>query len=270
MSQRYHETFAKLRSEDRLAFVPFWMCGDPTPQKSLEIIEKIAEFADILELGIGFSDPLADGRAIQDSSARAISSGATTQKSLEIIEKIRKKFPKKPIGCLVYLNLILNFGNGKNPQKNIENFFKIAKKSGVDSVLVPEIPVEEVSLVEKPARENEIDLIFLVSTNTPQNRLEKILEKSSGFLYAISTPSTTGTRSTIAVETLEMIEKLKKKTDLPIVVGFGISSPNHLEILKKSGASGGIIGSKLLEFRGDLHELASFCKKCQVACSAKN
>lgn len=254
---RYQETFLQLKNQNKMAFMPFWMLGDPTSEKSLEIIEKIADSADILELGIPFSDPLADGPTLQDSAKLAIENGSTTKKCLDLVSQIRAQFPEKPIGLLVYLNLVLQFG--------IEPFFEACKKAGVDSVLIPELPIEEIALVKKAANQNEIALIFLVSTNTEHDRLDQILEISKedkAFIYAISTPSITGAKTDISPKTIAMIKDLKQKTKTPICVGFGISTPEHLAELKKAGADGGIIGSRLFSFRGDLAGLNTFCESC--------
>lgn len=272
----YKNTFSQLKKDkvnsegredalgqNKIAFIPFWMIGDPSPEKSEEIIEILAKNSDVLELGIPFSDPLADGPTIQASVNRALEAGTTTEKCFKIIKNIRKKFPEKPIGLLVYFNLILSFSGGKDFKENIQKFFEQAQESGVDSVLIPEIPIEEISIVEQGAKENNVDLIFLISTNTPEDRVEKIIEKSGGFIYAISTPSVTGAKTDIASETLEMVQQLKTKTDLPICVGFGISSPEHIKILKENKADGAIIGSKLFEFRDELEALKAFCKTCK-------
>lgn len=255
---RYQQTFSALKKQNKMAFIPFWMIGDPDSDKSQEIIEKMAVTADILELGIPFSDPLADGKVLQDSANRAIESGITVQRCLNIVSNIRKKFPIKPIGLLVYLNLILQFG--------IEDFFINCQKSGVDSVLIPELPIEEVQLIEAFSKKYKIDLIFLVSTNTPQDRINLILKKSGGFLYAISTPGITGAKSSIDPKTLKMVQSLKAQTDLPICVGFGISSPEHLTLLKENKADGGIIGSKLFEFSANLNSMEIFCESCKKVC----
>ncbi|MDH3324491.1 MAG: tryptophan synthase subunit alpha [Candidatus Peregrinibacteria bacterium] len=259
---RYENTFAGLKKEGRIGFVPFWMIGDPDIERSFEVISRIAKHADVLELGIPFSDPLADGPTIQASVNRALETGATTDKCLGVVKRLRAEFPEKPIGLLVYFNLILNF-NGHEGDESIKAFFETAKDSGVDSVLIPELPVEEVALLEDVASETEIDLIFLVSTNTSADRVEQILKKSNGFLYAISTPSITGAKTDISSKTLEMVKNLKSQTDLPICVGFGISSPEHIANLKSAGADGAIIGSKLFEFRDDLEALERFCEKCR-------
>lgn len=262
---RYEKTFSALKRNKKIGFVPFWMIGDPTPEKSEEIIEILAKNSDVLELGIPFSDPLADGPTIQAAVNRSLDAGTTTDKCFGIIKNIRNKFPEKPIGLLVYFNLILSYSGGPDFEKNIEAFFTQASDAGVDSVLIPEIPVEEVAIVEKIAKAQKIELIFLISTNTPEDRVQKIIEKSGGFIYAISTPSVTGAKTDIDPKTLEMVQRLKQLTDLPICVGFGISSPEHIQLLKENNADGAIIGSKLFEYREDLETLEAFCKSCMDA-----
>ena len=251
----YEKTFDRLKKSGEIAFIPFWMIGDPDIKQSEKIIEILAKKADILELGIPFSDPLADGPTIQASVNRALEAGTTTKQCLGVVKNLRQKFPEKPIGLLVYFNLILSFG--------IADFFKEASKSGVNSVLIPEVPIEEVVLIESPAKEHNIELIFLVSTNTPEDRVDKIIEKAGGFIYAVSTPSITGAKADISETTMRMVQRLKSKTELPIVVGFGISSPEHIKELKENKADGAIIGSKLFTFRDDLEALESFCQACK-------
>ncbi len=254
---RYHKAFAQLKSENRIAFIPFWMIGDPTPEDSLKVIESLAENADILELGMPFSDPLADGPTIQAAVNRSLESGTTTQKCFDIIGKVRTKFPQKPIGLLVYLNLIMQYG--------IKEFFTACKSVGVDSVLIPELPVEEVQLVKSVAEKNQIDLVFLLSTNTPKDRRQKIYSHSGGFIYTVSTPSITGAKNDLNPDTLHLVSALKKATKLPICVGFGVSEPEHISALKEAGADGAIIGSKLINVyqKEGLEELKNFSQACQ-------
>ena len=254
---RYQTTFAQCKSENRAAFIPFWMIGDPDPAKSQKIIETIADHADILELGMPFSDPLADGPTIQASVTRALEANTTTSQCFEVIKNLREKFPSKPIGLLVYLNLILAYG--------IEKFFQQCADAGVDSVLIPEMPIEEVGLVKSVAQTADIDLVFLVSTNTPEARMQSIFDNSGGFLYTVSTPSITGAKTEISPDTLELIKTLKTKTDLPICVGFGVSTPEQVKLLSQNQADGVIIGSKLFKFKDDLPALKKFCKSCHQA-----
>ncbi len=254
---RYNNTFQTLKTEDRIAFIPFWMIGDPTLNDSLNIIKSLGESADILELGMPFSDPLADGPTIQAAVNRSLDSGTNTQKCFEIIKSVREEFPDKPIGLLVYLNLILQFG--------IDKFFLSCQNTGVDSVLIPELPVEEIDLVKISAKKHEIDLVFLLSTNTPQERREKIFQHSGGFIYTVSKPSITGAKSELSSETLELVSSIKSTTSIPCCVGFGISSFEHIKKLKNAGADGAIIGSELINIYQEkgAEALDNFCKECQ-------
>lgn len=254
---RYETTFKKCRDENRAAFIPFWMIGDKTPEESLKTIETMAQHADILELGMPFSDPLADGPTIQASVNRALSAGTTTDDCFDVIGKVRDKFPEKPIGLLVYLNLVIAYG--------IEKFFSKCAQTGVDSVLAPELPVEEVDLVKTVADAHNVELVFLVSTNTPEDRLKEIYKASGGFIYAVSTPSITGAKSEVSPDTLDMIKRLKAEAGLPICIGFGVSTPEQVSLLSKNAADGVIMGSKLFQFLGDNSGLSSFCKECREA-----
>jgi len=256
---RYQDTFKTLKEENRIAFIPFWMIGDPDITTSLQVLKKVAAHADILELGLPFSDPLADGPTIQAAVNRSLESGANTAKCLEVIAQIRAEFPTKPIGLLVYLNLIMQHG--------IEAFFTDCESAGVDSVLIPEMPVEEVSLVKAAAEKHNIDLVFLLSTNTPQSRREKIYQHSGGFVYTVSKPSITGAKTDLSPETLQLVTELRTQTDLPLCVGFGISEPGHIASLKNAGADGAIIGSELINIyqKEGLEALESFCETCAQA-----
>ena len=256
---RYQQTFSQLKTEHRIAFIPFWMLGDPNADESLNVVRTLAAHADILELGIPFSDPLADGPTIQAAVNRSLEAGTNTQKCLELIAQVREEFPDKPIGLLVYLNLILQFG--------VDDFFAACVQTGVDSVLIPELPVEEVSLVKNAAEQADIDLVFLLSTNTPEPRRQQIYNHSGGFVYTVSKPSITGAQSDLAPETLTLIPELKQQTDLPICVGFGISTPDHIAQLKTAGADGAIIGSQLIKLyqTEGLKAVEQFCVACAKA-----
>lgn len=253
---RYQATFAQLKTDNRIAFIPFWMLGDPDPEASLEAVKTIAAQADILELGLPFSDPLADGPTIQAAVNRSLKAGTNTHKCIEQIAAIRSEFPSKPIGLLVYLNLVLQYG--------INEFFTDCKEAGVDSVLIPELPVEEINLVKDAAADNQIDLVFLLSTNTPQNRREQIYQHSGGFVYTVSKPSITGAKTDLTSDTLKLVTELKSQTQLPLCVGFGISTPEHIKALKEAGADGAIIGSELINIyqKEGLQALNEFCKTC--------
>jgi len=226
--------------------------------------------ADILELGMPFSDPLADGPVIQDSVNRALDSQTTLDQCFDIISKLRKEDAEIPIGVLVYFNLILSFG--------VDAFFKKAKEVGIDSILIPEIPVEELNFklggdaggvtIEEMAQKYNISLVFLVSTNTPANRLENVIKHSEGgFIYAVSTTTITGVKAEISPETFKMVSKIKSQTDIPVAVGFGVSTPEHIKFLKEHNVDGAIMGSKLIKlYQEDGREaLEVFLKQCMEA-----
>ena len=261
---RYKKTFKKLKEKNKIAFIPFWMIGYPTLKESLEILRIFAKYADVLEIGFPFSDPLADGPIIQETVNKALASGTTTKECFKIISNIRKENPNKPIGVLVYFNLILSFG--------VESFFKEANKVGIDSIIIPEIPYEEVnskiesnfSILELSKKYN-VNLVFLPSTNTTKERLKKIIDVSSSFIYAISSPSTTGGKIDFEEGIGELVTDIKNKTDIPICVGFGVSSPKDIKKLKKTGADGAIIASKIIKiYKKDGKEvMENFLKKCK-------
>lgn len=255
---RYQNTFAQLRRQNRTAFIPFWMLGDPNPDASFDTISNLAQHADILELGIPFSDPLADGPTVQAAAQRALEAGTDTPKALEIVKKLREQYPDKPIGLLVYLNLIMHYG--------VETFFMWCREAGVDSVLIPELPVEEIALVEEAAAQNEIDLVFIVSTNTPPKRLQKVIAKAQGFIYTVSTPSVTGAKADTAQATLALIPRLKALTDLPVCVGFGVSNAENVRALASAGADGVIMGSALIDRRDDRDAMLELANECRAAC----
>jgi len=260
---RYTKVFEKLKGDSQIAFVPFWMIGDPNLAESKEVIMNLAKTADILELGIPFSDPLADGPVIQEAVNRALTAGSTTQKCLDIVKDVRDEYPHKPIGLLVYFNLIISYG--------VEEFFAECARIGVDSVLIPELPVEEASSkigsdksLFELSKEYGVHLIFLLSSNTPKDRREQIYKVSSGFIYAVSTPTVTGSDVDIQRDTAGFIKLLKQETDIPICVGFGVSTKDDVQALANIGADGAIIGSELIRRyqKGGLDPVLKLCKKC--------
>ncbi len=239
MKNRIHEQFAKLKQEKRIAFMPFIVAGDPNFQKSLALAQQISANADFIEVGFPYSDPLADGPTIQQADMRAIRSGMDTDKVFELIKLLRKT-TDIPVTVLVYANLVY--------QRGIDRFYKDAAAAGIDAVLIPDVPIEEIEDFHKFAKKFRIQQIFLVSQTTTNQRLQKILKLAEGYLYLVSVLGITGARTGVVRETLELISRVKKQTNLPIVIGFGVSSPDHVRTLKKAGAEGAIVGSALINF----------------------
>ncbi|MEK7171539.1 MAG: tryptophan synthase subunit alpha [Patescibacteria group bacterium] len=243
-NDRYAKTFEKLKKERRIGFCPFAVLGDPTPKLCLVRIKKYLEAQpDFLELGIPFSDPIADGPTIQAADERALKAGVTPKKAIELVKKIRAMIQQHnrdiPIGILAYSNIVLRYG--------IQKFYRDLKQAGADSILIADVPLEEIKPFAKAAKKHKIHQIFIVSEYTDNARLKKIEKIASGFLYAVSVLGITGARKELSKSTLDFVRRLKTKTRLPIMVGFGISSRDHINALQKAGANGAIIGSALVK-----------------------
>lgn len=209
-----------------------------------------------MELGIPFSDPIADGPSIQASSQRALSGGTTPQTALNMARQLKTQ-TSIPIVILTYYNIIYHMG--------LEQFFAKARFSGVDGVVVPDLPVDEADEYRAAAAKEKIDTIFLATPATPDLRLKKIIGCSSGFIYLVSVYGVTGARSGVQSITLETLKRVKRLTDLPVAVGFGVSKPEHAETLVSSGADGVIAGSLFSDIisshLGNLEETCSIIKQ---------
>ncbi|MEW6010585.1 MAG: tryptophan synthase subunit alpha [Euryarchaeota archaeon] len=237
--ETYDEMFKRLKKNKKGAFVPFIVAGDPDFETSLDIVKTLLESgADALEIGFAFSDPVADGPTIQESDLRALASGMNTQKSFEFIKRIRE-FTSIPIGLLVYYNLIY--------KKGVDEFYKEAKKCGVTSILSADLPPEEAEEALQAAKKYNINQIFLVAPTTQKNRLDKICQIASGFIYLVSVMGVTGARKKVQNSTVELIKRIRNSSDLPVMVGFGISKPSHVKDVIQAGAQGAIVGSAIIE-----------------------
>jgi tryptophan synthase alpha chain len=236
----YKQTFAELK---RAALIPFFVIGDPDFDTSLEIVKTAVDAgADILELGIPFSDPIADGPTIQKADIRALAAGMDVEKAKDFIKKI-KSYRDIPIGLLMYYNLVYQYG--------IEKFFADFAKAGVNSVLVADLSIDDVDEVYTPARKAGLDTVFMITPNTETERAKKIASKCTGFIYTVSLLGVTGGRETLSDMVKPLITRLKSFTDVPVCVGFGVSKPQHAVELAKAGADGVIIGSRLVKIIED-------------------
>ena len=236
---RYEQTFSRLKKANRPAFCPFAVLGHPTEEESLERIKLyLKSNPDVLELGIPFSDPVADGPIIQMADELAIQNAMTPKKCMTLIQKTRA-ITNIPIGILTYANIVIQY--------NIEKFYHDLKKAGADSILIADVPLEEIEPFAKAAKRNHIHQIFVISENTSPTRLKKLQTIGSGFFYVVSSLGVTGTRDKINPKLQKLIEQLKKNSKLPLMIGFGISTPSHIKSLKKTKANGLIIGSALVK-----------------------
>lgn len=239
MSKRYQALFNRLETENQGAFVPFVTIGDPNRELSIKIIDTLVNAgADALELGIPFSDPVADGVVIQDASTRALNSGATPDTCLEIIAEIRKLHPTVPIGLLLYVNLV--YRNG------IEDFYARCADAGVDSLLIADVPLEESAPYRAAAKKFGIQQIFIAPPNGDQETLQKVAKYGQGYTYLLSRAGVTGADTKAGMPVEHMLETLAKHDAPPSLLGFGISKPVQVKEALKSGAAGAISGSAVI------------------------
>jgi tryptophan synthase alpha chain len=235
--------FSRLHKANEKAFIPFLTVGDPNPEQFLRIVEKIAPHADIVELGIPFSDPMADGPVIQRANFRAMQSGVKRTNSFDLIKKV-KEISKKPIVLLTYANVL-----GLEPQRR--EILKKFAESGVNGIIAADVPIEESEPILKDAAEFGINIIFLATPTTKATRLDKILSVAKGFVYVVSVKGVTGARDSILEETKETIQRILKfrgeNQKIAICIGFGISTPDHVSQIVNMGADGVIVGSAIIQ-----------------------
>ncbi|MBP3141592.1 tryptophan synthase subunit alpha [Aliivibrio fischeri] len=240
---RYQALFAQLEKKNQGAFVPFVTIGDPNPELSYNIMETLIEAgADALELGIPFSDPLADGPTIQGANIRALDSKTTPAICFELITKIRSKYPDTPIGLLVYANLV--FANG------IDDFYTKCQQAGVDSVLIADVPTNESQEFRESAIEHGIHPIFIAPPSASPETLETVAKLGGGYTYLLSRAGVTGAETKAGMPVAQLLERLNQYDAPPAILGFGISEPAQVEEAVKAGAAGAISGSatvKLIE-----------------------
>ena len=232
---RYDKLFAKAEG----AFVPFIMLSDPTPEDAVEIVSADVDAgADAVELGVPFSDPVADGRAIQGAHVRALAGGATVDKALAQIRTIRSRYPELPIGMLVYGNVA--------HARGLERFYGEFKEAGADSILLPDVPVRESAPFSAAATAAGIDPIYIAPAKASEKTLEAVAANSRGYIYAISRDGVTGADKEATVQGLrEVVDNVRKFGGPPVLLGFGISKPQHVRDAIAAGAAGAITGSAI-------------------------
>ncbi len=267
---RYKVRFRSLQEAKQGAFMPFTVLGWPDEETSFCIIKTMIDSdASALELGIAFSDPVADGPIIQAAAHKVIENGFTVKQALELVARVRKYDADVPMGLLVYYNHIMAMC--------VEKFFEKAGECGVDGVLVADLPAESSDEVLSAGAANGISTIFIVSPLTREERLAKIVEHASGFIYLVSRLGVTGTDERDADRDnrlAALIASIKEATALPILAGFGISTPAHAEKMMASGADGVITGSKIIDLvtKADPSkmesELSSYLKQMVAALSS--
>ncbi len=234
-------TFRELKAKNEAALIGFITAGIPTPEDTVDIAEALIRGGvDILELGIPFSDPIADGPTIQAASHQALNLGVTVKNVFNMVKKIKTKH-NVPICLLTYYNIIYHMG--------IEKFMETSQRHGVNGLIVPDLPVEESKDYKEAAKKYHIDTIFLVSPATSTERFRKIEQATSGFLYVVSIYGVTGARSSIDNNTLNLVKRFKQNSsrNINMAVGFGISKPEHVKQVLSAGADGAIVGSAFVK-----------------------
>ncbi|CAM8994718.1 unnamed protein product [Rhodiola kirilowii] len=253
------ETFTLLKEQGKVAFIPYITAGDPdlsTTAKALKVLDSCG--SDIIELGVPYSDPLADGPVIQAAATRSLAKGTNMDAIISMLKEVVPQL-SCPIALFTYYNPILKRGIGK--------FMETIREVGVHGLVVPDVPLEETEVLRQEALKNGIELVLLTTPTTPVERMKAIVEVSEGFVYLVSAVGVTGARTSVSGKVQRLLQEIKETTTKPVAVGFGISKPEHVKQVVGWGADGVIVGSAMVKILGEaaspesgLEELETFTK----------
>lgn len=245
----------------RAALMPYFSIGYPDYETSLDVIEACVEAgADLMELGMPFSDPLADGPTIQHSTQVALENGVTVKRCLEAVAELRARGVTIPLILMGYINPVLAYG--------LEKFVIEAAQAGANGFIIPDLPPEEADELQSLCHEHKLDLVFLLPPNSSKERIRFVTEQSSGFVYLVSVLGITGERDALPVELAEFVARVRAHTEKPLAVGFGISTPEQAAVVGEI-ADGVIVGSALIKAVGQADEpveaAGEFVSKLRIA-----
>ena len=265
MASRYESRFANLKKDGRHGFIPYTMLGYPNAELSFQSIKAMIDSgATALELGLAFSDPLADGPVIQEAAARTIESGFKMKNAFEIISKARKLDADIPITVMCYFNSVLALG--------MEKFCQTAAEAGVDALLIVDLPPEQSFELGKHCATHKLQQVFIISPLTTAERMAIIAEQAGGFLYAVSRLGTTGTEERYDENLAQLIQRAGKQCKLPVAVGFGVSNPEQAKKMYDLGADAVITGSRIIELiseirngKSTIEQFSSYIKEMVAA-----
>jgi tryptophan synthase alpha chain len=236
---RIDKKFQSLKEQGKKGLITFITAGDPDAQKSLSVLQQLPQSgADFIEIGMPFTDPMADGPAIQASNLRALEGGMSLKGVLKLLKDFRENDAETPVILMGYFNPIYRYG--------CEAFVKDAKEAGADGLIIVDLPPEEDAELREPAKAQGLDFIKLLTPTTKGERLDHVLENASGFLYYVSIAGVTGTKSADIGRVKSHIGDIRQKTDLPVVVGFGIKTPEDAEQMAPL-ADGIVVGSAIVD-----------------------
>ncbi|XP_020228247.1 tryptophan synthase alpha chain isoform X1 [Cajanus cajan] len=258
------ETFNRLKKDGKVAFIPYITAGDPdlsTTAEALKVLDSCG--SDIIELGVPYSDPLADGPVIQAAATRSLAKGTNLNAILSMLKEVVPQL-SCPIALFTYYNPILKRGT--------ERFMATIRDSGVHGLVVPDVPLEETETLRTEAKKHGIELVLLTTPTTPTDRMKAIVDAAEGFVYLVSSVGVTGARASVSASVESLLREIKEATTKPVAVGFGISKPEHVKQVAGWGADGVIVGSAMVKLLGEakspqegLKELEDFTRSLKAA-----
>jgi tryptophan synthase alpha chain len=236
---RIAETFARLKSAERTALIPYVVIGQPTRDATTAIVSALIEAgADLVELGVPFSDPLADGPVIQSATHESLLGGTTPRDCLAVAAQIRAGHAQTPLLFMGYYNPILRFG--------VQAYARACAEAGIDGLIVPDLPLEESADLLAACRDYVLDLIPLVAPTSDDLRIEAMARQASGFIYCVSVVGITGARRSLSGDVAALVQRIRRHSDLPVAIGFGISRAEHVRQVAQI-ADGAVVGSALVD-----------------------